>query len=229
MQKERRDFFKSTASLGVGLLAFTPGVSAWAKEEKEKNVTAVEDLMREHGALNRILLIYDEISLRLDKKKEFDPEQLKKSASIIQNFIQGYHEKLEEDFVFPRLMKANQLTDLVPILKSQHEAGRTLTSSILSYSNTKSLKNNDERDKLKTALQSFVKMYRAHEAREDTVLFPAFKNVVGEKEYHQLGENFEERERQLFGKNGFENIVGRIEEVEKDLGIFDLKQYSPRL
>ncbi len=40
------------------------------KKEEEGEVTPAEDLMREHGALNRILLIYDEAITRIDAKKD---------------------------------------------------------------------------------------------------------------------------------------------------------------
>ena len=46
--------------------------------------------------------------------------------------------------------------------------------------------------------------------------------------YDALGEDFEKREHQLFGKEGFEGMVPRVEEIEKQLGIYDLSQFTPR-
>jgi hypothetical protein len=56
-------------------------------------------------------------------------------------------------------------------------------------------------------MQSFIRMYRPHEAWEDTVLFPEVRRLLREKELRELGDVFEERERQLFGENGFEREV----------------------
>ena len=70
-------------------------------------------------------------------------------------------------------------------------------------------------------------MYRPHESREDTILFPAFHESMSEKEYDQLGEKFEGREHQLFGKAGFEGVIKQIEELEKMFGIYDLVQFTP--
>jgi len=42
-------------------------------------------------------------------------------------------------------------------------------------------------------------MYRAHAAREDTVLFPALRGLVGKKEYEEMGEQFEDTEKSLLG------------------------------
>ncbi|MEP6993337.1 MAG: hypothetical protein ABI968_02360 [Acidobacteriota bacterium] len=63
--------------------------------------------MREHGLLNRVLLIYAEALRRLDARQELPPEPIAESAKIIRNFIEEYREKLEEDredtVLFPAL------------------------------------------------------------------------------------------------------------------------------
>ena len=51
--------------------------------------------------------------------------------------------------------------------------------------------------------------------------------VVTRKEFNDLGEKFEDKEHELFGKQGFEGIVGQVEELERALGIFDLNQFTP--
>ena len=78
------------------------------------------------------------------------------------------------------------------------------------------------------SLRLFIRMFNPHEAREDTVLFPAFRGIVSANEYGALGEEFEKTEHELFGKDGFEEIVGRVAAMEKSLGIFDLSQFTPR-
>jgi hypothetical protein len=71
-------------------------------------------------------------------------------------------------------------------------------------------------------------MYNPHEAREDTVLFPAFRKLVSSNEYNALGEDFEKKEHALFGDHGFEVMVDRVAAIEKTLGIFDLAQFTPK-
>src|SRR5437016_12031539 len=75
---DRRVFLRSgillsgAAVAGVGLLR---GAEAEKKgEEKEVEVGPPEDLMREHGGLKRILLIYSEVLRRIDAKQDFRPE-----------------------------------------------------------------------------------------------------------------------------------------------------------
>jgi hemerythrin-like domain-containing protein len=71
-------------------------------------------------------------------------------------------------------------------------------------------------------------MYAPHEAREDTVLFPAFRSIVSGNEYDSLGEDFEKKENQLFGEEGFERMVDKVAGIEKTLGLYDLAQFTPR-
>jgi hemerythrin-like domain-containing protein len=192
-----------------------------------KEVSPVEDLMREHGGLNRILLIYDEAIRRLRAREEVDPNLLKRSAQLIRDFIEGYHEKLEEEHIFPRLKKAGRLVDTLGTLQIQHRAGRKLTETIIHLSTSSHFKNSDDIKTLESALSRFIDMYRPHEAREDTVVFPEFKKKITLKEYDQLGELFEDREHELFGKEGFDGIIAKISELEKALGLYDLSKFTP--
>ena len=134
-------------------------------KDTEPEVTATEDLMREHGVLNRILLIYEfyERGLRAPKF-DVDAAPLRESAEIIRDFIENYHEKLEEDHLFPRFEKANKLVELTGTLRLQHKAGRVLTEKILRGSAPKGWKGANERMETAGMLGEFIRMYRPHEA-----------------------------------------------------------------
>ena len=56
-------------------------------------------------------------------------------------------------------------------------------------------------------------MYNPHEAREDTVLFPAFRGIVSAHEFDSLGEDFEKKEDELFGDDGFEKMVDKVAQI----------------
>ena len=234
----RREFLGRSGALFAGLavpsLALaTPGTS-WAME-KEKNekgkeaeeVSPAEDLMREHGLLNRILLIYDEHLRRIESKPDFDPTVLASAANIIKRFVEDYHEKLEENYLFPRFRKAGKLVDLVDVLLQQHQAGRRVTSQIQQLAVPATLKDTARRRQLSDSLRAFIRMYRPHEAREDTVLFPAFHSIVSKNEYDSLGEEFEKKEDELFGEDGFFKVLDQVAGLEKKLGIYDLSQFTP--
>ncbi len=221
----RRRFLKTAAAAAAGMT----GAALHARpDEKEEEVSPAEDLMREHGVLKRVLLVYDEAIRRLESGKELPPEPIADAARIIRSFIEDYHEKLEEDFLFPRFRKARTLTELVDVLQAQHQAGRRLTDATSRLATSQALRSETDRKVLVDSLRSFVRMYAPHEAREDTVLFPAFRKIVSGHEYDALGEQFEKKEHQLFGADGFEKMVDRVAGIEKALGIYDLAQFTPR-
>ncbi|MDD5043967.1 MAG: hemerythrin domain-containing protein [Candidatus Omnitrophica bacterium] len=198
-----------------------------SKVEKAENnipVSATEDLMREHGLLDRILLIYQEFIRRLEKNETFPSEALNESTQIIRDFIQNYHEKLEENYLFTRFRQVNKSVDLIDVLLKQHEASHEIVDNIMALEKFQSP---EDKNKLIRSMRSFIRMYRPHKAREDTVLFPAFHAIVTPNEYEKLGEEFEAEEEKLFGKSGFEKTVGRVEKIEKSLGIYELSQFTP--
>src|SRR6266700_3093694 len=222
----RSGIILSSAALGgVGLLH---GAEEKKGKEKEAEVGPPEDLMREHGVLKRVLLSYGEVLRRIDTKQDFPPEAVADAARIIRSFVEDYHEKLEEDFLFPRFEKANLLVDLVKVLRTQHQAGRQVTDVTMRFANLQSLKNESERGQLITSMQQFIRMYNPHEAREDTVLFPAFRKIVSLHEFDALGEDFEKKEDELFGEDGFEKVVDKVAGIEKRFGIYDLAQFTPK-
>jgi hemerythrin-like domain-containing protein len=236
----RRDFFRVSALAGTEL--FLAGTApTWAADPKpepakdagqpkpEEDISPAEDLMREHGVLKRVMLVYEEVLRRWDKKDDVPPEILADAAGMIRHFVEDYHEKLEEDYLFPRFEKANRLTDLVQTLRDQHQAGRKVTDIVMQRANARDLKNTAERAKVAEAIRQFNRMYAPHEAREDTVLFPAFRSLVSGNEYDSLGEDFEKKENELFGEKGFEKMVDKVAGMEKKLGIYDLTQFTPKI
>jgi hemerythrin-like domain-containing protein len=220
---DRREFLL-TGAAGAGLLVPRAG----QEKEEEEEVSPPEDLMREHGILKRVLLVYEEAIRRIDARQDLSPEALREGAAIIRTFIEDYHEKLEEDFLFPRFEKAGRLTDLTSVLRAQHQAGRRLTEQITRSATLQGLKNPQSAAALKDAMHQFVRMYEPHEAREDTVLFPALRTIVSKQEFGALGEDFEKKEHQLFGDEGFEKMVDRVASIEKTRGIYDLAQFTPK-
>ncbi len=195
------------------------------EEEKEEEVSTNEDLMREHGVLNRVLLIYDEALRRIRAKQDFDPAIVGNAAGLIKSFIEDYHEKLEENYLFPRFEKAGKLIELTVVLRAQHAMGRRVTERLLASAKSK----DKDRSAMAESLEQFVRMYRPHEAREDTVLFPAFHQIVSPHEYDALGEEFEGIERKTFGGDGFDMAVDKVTALEKQLGIYDLNQFTPNV
>lgn len=195
------------------------------EDKKEAEISPGEDLMREHGVLERILLIYDEIAQRVEHQGNVPLDVLAKSAGIVRRFVEDYHERLEEQFLFPRFEAVRREIELVKTLRVQHARGRELTDQVIHLAGTP-LGDEANKAKLLDILHGFTRMYRPHAAREDTVLFPIFRDLVGPAAYQELGEAFEEREHAQFGEHGFSEIVQEVAAFEQVLGIYALERFT---
>src|SRR4051794_37187114 len=117
--RARRQILSSAVAAGAALVA-GPALAKPKPKTPDGEVTPTEDLMREHGLLDRLLLIYEEVSRRVTRGTPVPTDVVPSTANIVRRFIEGYHEKLEEEHVFPRLEKAGRLTELTKILREQH-------------------------------------------------------------------------------------------------------------
>src|SRR5689334_2446068 len=81
---------------GVGALLagteFGDAAVAQGKLDPGAGVTAPEDLMKEHGVLNRCLLIYEEGLRRLREGEEVSPNVFNHTAVLVRRFVEEYHE-----------------------------------------------------------------------------------------------------------------------------------------
>lgn len=195
------------------------------EEEEETEVSPAEDLMQEHGIVHRVLLVFDEAAMTLTAGKSVDLSAIVAATRVVKEFVEGYHEKQEEEYVFPRLEKANKEVALVATLRQQHERGRALTAAI-ERSAQASTRDSAE---LIAHLTAYTRMYRAHASREDTVAFREFRNLYDNDDYRELGELFEKREHAILGEKGYERALASIYKVEEALGIHDLASYTPKI
>lgn len=235
----RRDFIRLSTGVGLGLIVSscangqpastpekTPDTSQ--KNEKEAEVTATEDLMREHGILRRAFLIYQETAVKLRANTSaLLPEALQKTAKLFRTFGEDYHEKaLEETYIFPAVKKAGgAAAAYTDILLAQHQRGREITDFIIAVTQNGKISTNNI-EPLAKAMESFALMYQNHAAREDTIIFPAWKQTMNAKQLDEIGDKFEDIEHAQFGKDGFEDAVRQIGEIEASLGFADLAQFT---
>jgi hemerythrin-like domain-containing protein len=217
MNATRRSFLSATAA-GAFAISCHHG-------ESVDEVTPTEDLMREHGVLRRVMYLYDETIARLAGRRDLPLDALAACAAMIRRVIEDYHEKLEEQQLFPRFENAGKLVGLVATLRRQHQVGRSLTDEISTLA--KASLDDSDRDALASALHRFNHMYRAHAAREDTVLFPALRGLVGAAAYRELGDAFEDQEARMLGERGFEHAVADVARLEQAFGVADLAELTP--
>jgi len=191
------------------------------------NPTPIEELSQEHGLLRRIFAIYEEMIRRMDDGQGVNSSILQNTTNIVIYFIENYHEKLEEEFIYPFFIKAHKMVDMIQTLQNQHAIGRSITASILTLAQNPNLETNiAAQQQLKTALRSFIRLYRPHAAREDSVVFPAFKTLISADEYEAIGQIFAQRRKELFGPDGYQKFFDQVDIIERALNISDLSKFN---
>jgi hypothetical protein len=97
-----RDSLLAGAAVVIGAIPIV-GQEKPKQENKEPEVTATEDLMREHGVIRRALLVYAETAPKLRQNAaSVDAAAIRQAAQLFRTFGEDYHEKmLEEDHIFP--------------------------------------------------------------------------------------------------------------------------------
>src|ERR1044072_3631906 len=107
----RRGFLQTSAIGGaalIGAACHRNAAKTTEAEEKGSDVTATEDLMREHGVLRRALLVYAESIPRLRANaSSVSADALQRTAKLFRTFGEDYHEKkLEEAYIFSGIQTA---------------------------------------------------------------------------------------------------------------------------
>ena len=218
-----------TMGLALGAAVLSGSAASAEKSKQEREVLANEDLMREHGLLRRILLIYTVAAGRLRSGKDKIPANaLGRAAGVFRTFGGDYHERmLEEKYVFPTVSRSKGAASELPrVLELQHQRGRAINEYVTSVTQSGNIGAADVLP-LADVLNGFVLMYRRHAVMEDTVVFPAWRDALPEQQYRELSERFEKLEHQTFGQDGFEEMLKRVAAVETEFGIADLKVFTP--
>lgn len=205
--------------------ASTAAAGARAKKDAEKaqdeEVGALEDLaMREHGVIRRVLVVYRESAMRLrTKPASIPPEALQKAARLVRTFGEDHHEReREEPYVFPVVQAAaGPAAGEISTLLAQHRRGREITDWILSA--TQGAIGATTGEPLARALEDFARMYEEHAAREDTLVFPAWKAALSKQALADLGQQFATTNKTRFGKDGFEDAVEQAAAIERAIGL----------
>jgi len=231
----RRKLLQDSLAFGVAGVVSLPSLakpfpdkSSGKAEEKAPEVTATEDLMREHGVIRRALLVYFEVIPKLRQNlSSVGAAALRQTAQLFRTFGEDYHERmLEEQHIFPLIRKqGSELKRYADILTEQHNRGREITDYVLAVTNGPKI-SSAHAEPLAKVFESFVRMYQNHAAREDTIVFPAWKKNFSDKQLDEISDQFEDIEHKMFGKDGFEDAEKKISGIEAALGFADLAQFT---
>ncbi len=225
---------RKTIPIGPGSIAgFILQVHQPLKEKGEeleaKESSPMEDLMKEHGAVERIMLVYQRMIEKAITGQEIDVSVINRASRMVDEYVSNHHEREEEDYVFPKFREAGYIPDLVDTLERQHDVSRELNKQVMELSSKGPEITQDEAVRLLDLCGMFINMYLPHISRENTILFPTFFDIVSPEYVGEIKKKMEDEEEEILGETGFRGFVGRIAELEKEVGCHELSQYTAQL
>ncbi|MGA2064778.1 MAG: hemerythrin domain-containing protein [Thermoguttaceae bacterium] len=188
--------------------------------------------MLQHAIEERLLGIYEELADRLRTPEDRRaPDLLRQAAALVRQLYEDFHQRLEEQYVFPHFENHAQLGPLVKTLRAQHAAGRQATDGIVQAlgaagdhaAHGARPPTAAVRSSLARACRATVRLHRPHMAREATDLFQTLYDVLPSATLDELAEQFEKKQEKVFGEDGFKNLLAQIAGIEKELGLYELK------
>ncbi len=224
---DRRSILTAAGGLVLGAAGGVGGTLAGRpRDDGPRAPSPGEELMTEHGVLKRLLLAYRAASAQLAAGRTPPAGAVLDAAQIIADYVESFHEGLEEAYVFPRVRRDDRYAGLVTTLLTQHDRGRHLTAAITAAAGA-NLRDPAARTALRAHLDQFVSMYEPHEAWEDTVIYPALRAGTSQRTLDDLADRFAEYENSRYNGDALAAILDRVTGVEQQLHIDDLASFTP--
>lgn len=187
-------------------------------------ISPTEELCIEHSMVDRIMLAMDH-TLKMAGNKNSGLSPILKACGGLKQLFDEHHMKLEEEEVYPKFEDDRVLGQLTRDLREQHNEARRMIDRM------KELAGGDKPDveELRRVFMDFHNMVMAHDAREETVLFPAMEGTWSDEELNDLKEAEESGEEELFGEDADEKIYKMLGDIESASGIESVADFTRRL
>jgi hemerythrin-like domain-containing protein len=222
--------WRKNIAIGPGLIfQVHPPLKARGEELEAKESSPTEDLMKEHGVIERIMLIYQRMIEKAIIGQEVDISIINRASEMVDEYVSKHHERDEEKYVFPKFREANYIVELVDTLEHQHNVSRQLNLQVMGLSSKGAKITHDEALRLLDLCGMFVNMYLPHISRENTILFPTLFDIASPKYIRDIKKRMEGEEEKVLGETGFRGFVGRVAALEKEAGCHELSQYTAQL
>ena len=158
---------------------------------------AIEILMREHRAIERVVEALDAAADRLEDGTSVRPGFFLEAAEFFAGFADGVHHRKEEDVLFDSLVEGGLPAGQgpVPVMRSEHEEARALTRGLREAARRLDGGDPGARSQVIAQARRYSALIRDHIAKEDQVLFPMAAGLLTPKAATTVLEGFRRQER----------------------------------
>jgi hemerythrin-like domain-containing protein len=184
-------------------------------------MTATEELMTEHRAIERMLAVLDAAAGRLEAGERVRPDIFREAVDFVRNFADRCHHGKEEDNLFPRLEELGVPREGGPlgVMLFEHDEGRAYIGAIADAVDAYEGSEEAAARTIASNARGYVSLLRDHILKEERVLFPMADQVLSAADQRSLAESFERIETDVMGAGVHERYHRMLDELERELGL----------
>jgi hemerythrin-like domain-containing protein len=178
---------------------------------------AIEQLMKEHEAIQRMLNIVEKVCANLTSGERVDPEHLKQILEFFRIFADECHHGKEEHVLFPALEEAGIPKEGGPIglMLNEHNLMRGYVKNFAEAVDRYQAGEPQALSKVVHYATDYVATLRQHIDKENNILFPMAEIQLSDEKQTELAEQFESIETEKIGEGKHENLHAVLEHLEE--------------
>ena len=177
---------------------------------------AVEQLKKEHEAIEAMLKILETVLKRLEAGEKAEPEHLSQIVDFFRVFADRCHHGKEEEIFFPALEMAGIPKEGGPIgvMLQEHDQLRAYMSALADAVGRYTAGDQQARAEIIRYASAYAAMLRKHIEKENQVLFRMAEIHLSPEEEKELAERFGSMELEKIGVGMHEKLQGVLERLE---------------
>lgn len=174
-----------------------------------------EFLVAEHEMIERAMDVLKK-ELKNVTKGTHDDFSLKRAIDFLSEFGDKIHNKKEEDFLFPLMIKRGIPEDgPIRVMLMEHEAERDLLAQMSTEIAELSTASADFKNQFKTKGLDYLKIRAEHIWKENDVLYKMGAQVLNDDDKSHLVKNFLKINADHYGENAADKFDQMLKEVEQ--------------
>ncbi|MEW6324510.1 MAG: hemerythrin domain-containing protein [Nitrospirota bacterium] len=178
---------------------------------------AIEQLKKEHAAIETMLKILDAVCGRLKAGETIDPAHLAQIVEFFKGFADRCHHGKEEEILFPALELAGVPKEGGPIgvMLQEHDQMRGYMKGLADAVGRYGAGEPAARDAIIGAAWNYAAMLRRHIEKENQVLFKMAEMQLAQEEEAELAVRFESMEVEKIGAGAHERLHALLDRLER--------------
>ncbi len=156
-------------------------------------MTATEILKHEHKVILLVLDAAERTVAIIKTKGEVKVSEIESMLDFFRNFADRCHHAKEETLLFVKMQEKGMPKDSGPIavMLKEHEFGREKLRAVEEALSPAGRGDTSSKAKITENLTDYIKMLRAHIAKEDDILYPMGNKIFTEEDQKFLTEAFD--------------------------------------